>query len=90
MPPLSEAKKLLGAWAKDPVTGRRADSIRYHFDLHGGADIWQYLREARKARLNLSGPGVPIYGRTPSVQGYKLKGGGYIHVAPGGIVSFGY
>ena len=90
MPTLSEAKKLVGAWAKDPVTGRRVDSIRYHFDLHGGTQIWMYLREARRASLNLHGPGLPIYGRTPNVLGYKVKGGGYIHVAPGGIISFGY
>ena len=90
MPTLSEAKKLVGVWAKDPVTGRRIDSIRYHFNLHGGTDIWKYLRDARKASLNLSGPGLPIYGRTLGVPGYKVKGGGYIHVAPGGIISFGY
>ena len=90
VPTLSEAKKLVGAWAKDPITGRRVDSIRYHFDLHGGTEIWTYLREARKASLTLSGFGSPIYGRTPDVLGYKLRGGGFIHVAPGGIISFGY
>ena len=90
MPTLSEAKKLVGAWAKDPVTGRRVDSIRYHFDLHGGTEIWAYLRDARKASRNLSGSSFPIYGRTFGVLGYKVKGGGYIHVAPSGIISFGY
>ena len=87
---LSEAKKLVGAWAVDPVTGRRSDSIRYHFDLHGGGDLWQYLQDARKASLNVSGQGMPVYGRTSGVIGYKVKGGGYIHIAPGGIISFGY
>ncbi len=90
MPTLSEAKKLVGAWARDPVTGRRGDSIRYHFDLHSGSDLWQYLRDARRASLNVSGLGIPIYGRTLGVIGYKVKGGGYIHVAPDGIISFGY
>ncbi len=90
MPTLSEAKKLVSAWAADPVTGRRSDSIRYHFDLHGGSDLWQYLRDARRASLNVSGLGMPIYGRTPGVIGYKVKGSGYIHIAPDGIISFGY
>ena len=75
---------------EDPVTGRRADSIRYHFGEHGGDDLWKYLSDARQARLHLRGKGLPIYGRTPGTIGYKIKGGGFIHVAPGGIISFGY
>ncbi len=90
MPTLSEAKKLVSVWAKDPVTGRRSDSIRYHFDLHGGSDLWRYLQNARRASLTMSGPGTPIYGRTSGVIGYKVKGGGYIHIALDGIISFGY
>ena len=90
MPTLSEAKKLVGAWAADPVTGRRGDSIRYHFDLHGGIDLWRYLQDARRESLKLNGLGTSIYGRTPGVIGYKVRGGGYIHIAPEGIVSFGY
>jgi hypothetical protein len=90
VPTLSEARKLVGTWAADPVTGRRGDSIRYHFDLHGGSDLWQYLRDAHRASLHLNGLGTPISGRTPGVIGYKVKGGGYIHIAPSGIISFGY
>ncbi len=90
MPTLAEAKKLVAAWAKDPVTDRLADSIRYHFEEHGGSDLWQYLQDARQASLNLKGHGFPVYGRTPNVRGYKLRGGGYIHIGPSGIISFGY
>jgi len=89
LPTLSEAKRLVRAWAPDPITARRSDSIRYHFEEHGGADLWQYLRDARRVSLTLRGTGRPIPGRTLGVQGYQTKNG-YIHISPRGIISFGY
>ncbi len=55
---LSEAKRLMRGWTR---AGSRtlADSIRYHFGVHGaevGAiDVWQYLRKAHNFKQRLRG-----------------------------------
>jgi hypothetical protein len=90
---LSEGKKLLRKWAKNAYDGKRKSSVRYHFEEHGdevGADnVWDYLRQAKQVAQNLKGPGEPVDGPTPDVMGYKLSNGRYIHISPGGIISYG-
>ena len=91
---MGEARRLVAGWAKDPVTGRIADSINYHFAEHGakvGAkNVGQYLRKAEAFARNLRGvKPTPVEGRTPGVLRYRKKGR-YVDIAPDGkIVSFG-
>ncbi len=53
---LSEAKGLIREWTRATFQ-TRADSIRYHFSIHGAevgaANVWQYLRQAHGLWQNL-------------------------------------
>lgn len=55
---LSEAKRLMRGWTR--ATFRTvADSIRYHFGVHGAeveaANLWQYLKKADNFKRRLRG-----------------------------------
>ncbi len=55
---LKEAKKLVSLWSKGTFP-TVAQSIRYHFAVHGKSvsaeNIWQYLRKAESFSANLRG-----------------------------------
>ena len=55
---LHEAKKLVSLWSKGTFP-TVADSIKYHFAVHGkdvsAQNIWQYLRKAANFAANLRG-----------------------------------
>ena len=87
---LQEAKKLVSLWSKGtfPTT---AQSIKYHFAVHGkgvsAANYWQYLRKAGKFSENLRGTRKSIL-----EAGYirYMKNGYYIiKNKEGKILSFG-
>ncbi|MDQ3254789.1 MAG: hypothetical protein M3R15_12930 [Acidobacteriota bacterium] len=91
---MGEARRLVVGWAKDPVTGRIADSIRHHFGKHaaevGATDLGQYLRKAEAFARNLRGiKPTPVRGTSPGVLRYR-KSGRYVDIdSDGKIVSFG-
>ncbi len=91
--PLSESKKLLGQWAKDPVKNTRAASLRYHYRTHaqgvGATSMGQYMRKAEGFVQEIRAGRA----KRSNLEGGKLrwtKNGRYIIVDRNGkIISFG-